>query len=109
MTVSVLKFLRRAIVAFTLLAAVAVPALPLVAAQPAVGVEAQAGGAAQEAVRGGGEASLVLPDLSTVDFSGINGRTLLMGGLVVCVLGLLFGLTTFTQLRNLPVHASMLE
>ena len=60
-------------------------------------------------MRGGGEASLVLPDLSTVDFGGINGRSLLMGGLVVCALGLLFGLTTFTQLKNLPVHASMLE
>ena len=32
-----------------------------------------------------------------------------MGGLVVCALGLLFGLMTFTQLKNLPVHASMLE
>ena len=51
----------------------------------------------------------MLPDLSTVDFVGINGRTLLMGGLVVCALGLLFGLATFTQLKNLPVHASMLE
>ena len=50
----------------------------------------------------GGEASLVLPDLSTVDFLGVNGRTLLMGGLVVCALGLLFGLVTFTQLKNLP-------
>src|SRR6187401_3578649 len=109
MTVSVLKLLRRATVALILLAAIAVPALPLVAAQPAAGTEIQAGGAAQEAVRGGGEASLVLPDLSTVDFGGINGRSLLMGGLVVCALGLLFGLTTFTQLKNLPVHASMLE
>ena len=42
-------------------------------------------------------------------FGGINGRTLLMGGLVVCALGLLFGLMTFTQLKNLPVHPSMLE
>ena len=58
---------------------------------------------------GGGEADLVLPDLRTVEFSGINGRTLLMGGLVICALGLLFGLTAFTQLKNLPVHASMLE
>ena len=40
----------------------------------------------------GGEANLVLPDLSTVDFHGINGRTLLMSGLLVCALGLLFGL-----------------
>jgi len=32
----------------------------------------------------GGEANLVLPDLSIVSFGGVNGRTLLMGGLVVC-------------------------
>ena len=51
----------------------------------------------------------MLPDLSTVDFHGVNGRSLLMGGLVVCALGLLFGLMTFTQLKNLPVHASMRE
>ena len=42
----------------------------------------------------GGEANLVVPDLSTVDFLGgvVNGRSLLMGGLVVCALGLLFGI-----------------
>ena len=37
-------------------------------------------------------------------FGGINGRTLLMSGLAVCALGLLFGLTTFNSLKNLPVH-----
>jgi K(+)-stimulated pyrophosphate-energized sodium pump len=56
----------------------------------------------------GGEASLVLPDLSSVSFQGVDGRTLLMGGIVVCAFGLLFGLLTFTQLKNLPVHRSML-
>jgi K(+)-stimulated pyrophosphate-energized sodium pump len=61
------------------------------------------------AAHAGGEANLILPDLSIVSFGGINSRTLLMGGLVVCALGLLFGLMTFTQLRNLPVHASMRE
>src|SRR6185295_3795064 len=66
------------------------------------------GGQAEPAARGG-EASLVLPDLSQVDFRGVNGRTLLMGGLVVCGLGLLFGLVAFTQLKNLPVHPAMLE
>ena len=30
-----------------------------------------------------------------------------MGGLVVCVLGLAFGMVIFTQLKNLPVHRSM--
>ena len=75
-------------------------------AQPPVEA-AQAGQAAAPA--GGGEANLILPDLSTVDFMGINGRTLLMSGLLVCGLGLLFGLVSFTQLKNMPVHASMLE
>ena len=64
---------------------------------------------AATAVHHGGEANLVVPDLSTVEFRGWNGRTLLMGGLAVCALGLLFGLMTFTELRNMPVHASMLE
>jgi K(+)-stimulated pyrophosphate-energized sodium pump len=58
----------------------------------------------------GGEASLVLPDLNQATFfGGIGGRTLLMVGLVVCALGLLFGLMIYTKLRNLPVHKSMLE
>ncbi len=57
----------------------------------------------------GGEAHLILPDLSQGTFLGTNGRTLLMGGLVVCALGLLFGLITYMQLRDLPVHASMRE
>ncbi|MBI3492505.1 MAG: sodium-translocating pyrophosphatase [Acidobacteria bacterium] len=58
---------------------------------------------------GGGEASLILPDLSVVDFHGVNARTLLMSGLAICGLGLLFGLLTFTQLKSLPVHDSMRE
>lgn len=57
----------------------------------------------------GGEASLVLPDFSQVDFHGISARTLLTAGLGVCALGLLFGLIIFTQLKNLPVHKAMLE
>ncbi len=57
----------------------------------------------------GGEASLILPDLGQSRFMGVNGRTLLMGGLIVCALGLLFGLVQYTQVKNLPVHRSMLE
>jgi K(+)-stimulated pyrophosphate-energized sodium pump len=78
-----------------------IPPLLLFASWPAVA-------AAQEA-RGGGEANLVLPDLSQVMFLGIDGHTLLMSGLVICALGLFFGLLTFTQLKALPVHASMRE
>ncbi|HEV8616383.1 MAG TPA: sodium-translocating pyrophosphatase [Methylomirabilota bacterium] len=57
----------------------------------------------------GGEASLVIPDLAQVQLMGVNGRTLLMSGLLVCVLGLAFGLVIYSQLKNLPVHASMRE
>ncbi len=55
------------------------------------------------------EAELVLPDLGSVSFLGMSGRTLLTFGLVICVLGLLFGLETFRRLRRLEVHRSMLE
>jgi K(+)-stimulated pyrophosphate-energized sodium pump len=58
---------------------------------------------------GGGEASLKLPSLGQIDFHGFNARSLLMAGLGVCVLGLLFGLIIFTQLKKLPVHKSMRE
>jgi K(+)-stimulated pyrophosphate-energized sodium pump len=40
---------------------------------------------------------------------GINGRTLLLGGLFVCVLGLVFGLVIFGRIKRLPVHAAMAE
>jgi K(+)-stimulated pyrophosphate-energized sodium pump len=55
----------------------------------------------------GGEASLIVPDLSTVEFFGINARLLLGIGLVVCALGLLFGLFNYLRVKGLPVHKSM--
>jgi K(+)-stimulated pyrophosphate-energized sodium pump len=68
---------------------------------------------AQEAApahHGGGEANLKLPDLSTVKFlGGTDGHTLLLVGLGVSVLGMIFGLIIYTQLKNLPVHSSMRE
>src|SRR5881409_1937612 len=64
---------------------------------------------ATPAQHGGGEASLKIPDLGQVHVAGVGGRTLLMLGLPVCVLGLVFGLVIFSQLKNLPVHASMRE
>ena len=56
---------------------------------------------------GGGEANLILPDLSSVNFMGMNGHALLMVGLLFCVGGLLFGLAIYVQLKNLPVHRTM--
>ena len=56
-----------------------------------------------------GEANLKLPDLSSVSFLGIDGHKLLLIGIVFCVFGLCFGLVTYSRLKNLPVHRSMLE
>src|SRR5881396_936140 len=58
----------------------------------------------------GGEVNLVVPDLSRVTFlNGISGPTLLMGGLLIALLGMVFGLVIYQRLRNMPVHSSMLE
>jgi K(+)-stimulated pyrophosphate-energized sodium pump len=57
----------------------------------------------------GGEASLILPDLNSVTFHGMAGGTLLALGLIICALGLAFGLVIFFALRKLPVHKSMRE
>ena len=59
----------------------------------------------------GGEANLKLPDLHSVNFlnGAIDGHTLLLVGIVFCILGLLFGLAIYTKLKNLPVHRSMRE
>ena len=65
--------------------------------------------AEQAAHRGGGEANLKVPDLSSVLVGGADGRTLLLGGLVVCALGMVFGLVIYKQLEAAPVHKSMLE
>ncbi|GAA4894675.1 sodium-translocating pyrophosphatase [Tessaracoccus lubricantis] len=57
----------------------------------------------------GGEANLQLPDLGSVDFLGIPGSALLGLGLIVCALGLGFGLMTYTQLKRMPAHTAMRE
>ncbi|MCI0548761.1 MAG: sodium-translocating pyrophosphatase [Candidatus Rokubacteria bacterium] len=64
---------------------------------------------AAPAPHGGGEANLIIPDLGLVPVAGFDGRALLMAGLLVCGLGLVFGLVIYTQLRALPVHPSMRE
>jgi len=66
--------------------------------------------AAQPPHQGGGEASLVLPDLNQATFLfGLGGRTLLMVGLLVSALGFVFGLVIFMRLRDMPVHKAMRE
>ena len=58
-----------------------------------------------------GEANLILPDLGQATFfSGlIDGRSLLLYSYIFVAFGLLFGLIIYRQLKNLPVHRSMLE
>lgn len=62
----------------------------------------------------GGEASLVVPDLTGTEIAvnflgGMSGHNLLLIGILVCIGGLIFGAAIYSQLRKLPVHKSMLE
>src|SRR5690349_11085258 len=92
-------------------AAIALSALLVVLVSPIVAYAQQPEAApAAEAQRGpGGEASLVLPDLSQVQVGGYDSRMLLMIGLGVSLLGLGFALVILNQVKNLPVHRSMRE
>jgi K(+)-stimulated pyrophosphate-energized sodium pump len=89
----------------TFLVALVVVALATLAVVPAVLAQTPAA----PAPHAGGEASLKIPDLGQSHVGGVGGRTLLTLGLGVCVLGLVFGLVIFNQLKNLPVHESMRE
>jgi K(+)-stimulated pyrophosphate-energized sodium pump len=58
----------------------------------------------------GGEANLILPDLSSVTFfGGMDGHNLLLTGILICILGLIFGLAMYMNLKQLPVHRAMRE
>ena len=61
------------------------------------------------AVANASEAELQIPDLGTVSFLGMSGHNLLVGGLVICLLGMGFGFMQFLHIKNLPVHKAMLE
>jgi K(+)-stimulated pyrophosphate-energized sodium pump len=91
---------RSAVAASAFVALLVLTGAILHAAQPAPGPAERAAG---------GEAALVLPDLGAVAFAGVNGRTLLLAGLGVCLFGALFGLFVYRRLRALPVHSAMRE
>jgi K(+)-stimulated pyrophosphate-energized sodium pump len=65
--------------------------------------------ALQSPAKHGGEANLILPDLSSVSFLGMTGSALLAAGIVVSLAGLIFGLAISAGLKKLPVHKAMLE
>ena len=96
-------FLTRGLLSCLMLAALAAPALA-------------ADDTKSDKPHAGGEANLKLPNLNDVKFlgaadgsTGIGGKDLLYSGLVVCVIGLAFGLMMYSQLKNMAVHRTMLE
>jgi len=82
----------------------------LLMSAPAFAADPAAGGA-PTAHKPGGEANLVLPDVGKVMFlnGSINGHNLLLIGVGVSLLGMGFGLWIYAQLKNMPVHKSMLD
>jgi K(+)-stimulated pyrophosphate-energized sodium pump len=93
----------RLLLALFLGVAVAPAVLPALAAQQV----AQQPAAPEH--RPGGEVNIRLPDLNQGDFLGFTGHQILLSGLLVCVLGLLFGLMSYSHVKKLPVHRSMAE
>ena len=57
------------------------------------------------------EASLKLPSFADPAFFGgtMSGASILIWGLLVCALGMGFGLFQYMQLKHMAVHKSMLE
>src|SRR3989338_3897196 len=53
------------------------------------------------------EADLIIPDLTSVTFFNTNGHSLLLWGLLICLLGIFFGFAQFLQIKKMQVHKSM--
>src|SRR5262245_40850741 len=55
------------------------------------------------------EADINIPDLNQVIFfnGALSGTNVLMIGLVVCLVGMIYGWMQYVQTRNLPAHSSM--
>jgi K(+)-stimulated pyrophosphate-energized sodium pump len=74
-------------------------------------VEVKPGEFAKIEKKGGSEADIKLPPLHQQTFNvfglHVKGVILMYIGLVVCVVGLVFGLIQYRQIRDMPVHKSM--
>ena len=59
------------------------------------------------------EMDLNIPFLNLAEYNflgfKINGDQLLMGGMVICLLGMIFGLWEFFSIKKMPAHKSMLK
>ncbi len=100
------SWLRAAVAALAVVTLVGPLAVVAQGAQPPDGASMPVH---ETAHRPGGEVNIQLPDLNTGDFLGMTGHQILLSGLVVCVLGLLFGAWTYNAVKNLPVHKSMAD
>jgi len=58
-----------------------------------------------------GEADIKLPNLAQVSFVGgsLSGMLVLNLGLLICVIGMIFGLIQYKQTQALPAHQAMLD
>jgi K(+)-stimulated pyrophosphate-energized sodium pump len=63
--------------------------------------------------RAAGDADIQLPAPTDAAFNvfglSLSGSSILLGGLVMCVCGALYGVNELRRLRNLPAHQSMLD
>src|ERR1044071_7214344 len=60
----------------------------------------------------GSEAGIHIPPLDAVRFGGlggVSGAALMYGGLLICIIGAVFGLVQYKQTKALPVHKSMAD
>ena len=59
------------------------------------------------------EVELRIPEFSTIFFNifgiSVPGTAILLGGIVVALLGMAFGLYEFLKTKRLPSHPSMLD
>ena len=58
-----------------------------------------------------GEADIKLPPLGQVSFVGgaLSGMMILNLGLIICIIGMIFGWMQYTQTKGLPAHKAMLD
>ncbi len=58
-----------------------------------------------------GEANIKLPDLTQIAFlnGSLSGMTILNFGLIICLVGMAFGILQYVQTKNLPAHQAMLD
>src|SRR4030065_1830917 len=58
-----------------------------------------------------GEADIKIPDLTQIPFmnGALGGLAILNVGLVICLIGMFFGLMQYIQTKNLPSHQAMLD